>query len=247
MSVTQGPRAAIVTGGSGGIGRGTVSRLAEDGFSVVVNYVGNRDRAEEAVGIVVQAGGEAIAVQADVADEAAAARLFAAAEDAFGGVDVLVHAGGRMDLQPMAEYDLEVFDELIRVNTRGTFVINQQAAKHLRDGGSIINFSSTVVKLALPTYAAYSMSKGAVEALTMTLARELRGRNITVNTVAPGPTATPLFLDGKTDEMVERAAQQPPLERLGQPADIAAVVAFLASPAGHWVNGQVLFANGGVA
>lgn len=247
MSIEEDGRTAIVTGGSGGMGRATVRRLAEDGYAVVVNYVGSEDKAKEAVGSATEAGGEAIAVQADVADEAAAANLFAAAAEAFGGTDVLVHTGGRMDLQPMADFDLEVFDEQQRVNTRGTFVINQQAVKHLRDGGSIVNFSSTVIELALPTYTAYSMSKGAVEALTMTLARELRGRNITVNTVAPGPTETPLFLDGKDDEMVAKAAQKPPLERLGQPQDIAEVVAFLAGPAGHWVNGQVLRANGGIA
>ena len=240
-------RTAIVTGGSGGIGRATVRRLAEDGYAVVVNYVGNEGRAREAVDAAVRSGGQAIAVKADVAAEEEARALFEAAEATFGGVDVLVHTAGRMDLQPLADFDPDVFDELLRVNVRGTFVINQQAVRRLRGGGSIVNFSSTVIGLALPTYSAYVMSKGAVEALTMTLAKELKGRDITVNAVAPGPTATPLFLDGKTEEQVAGMAKQPPLERLGQPEDIAEVVAFLAGPAGRWVNGQVLRANGGRA
>jgi 3-oxoacyl-[acyl-carrier protein] reductase len=242
-SMTSSKRVAIVTGGSRGIGRGVVRRLAADGFAVVVNYAGNRDEAEAAVA---EAGADAIAVQADVADEQAVARLFDAAEEAFGGVDVVVNAAGRMDLAPLAEYDLAVFDELMRVNVRGTFVIGQQAVRRLRDGGALVNFSSSVIGLAFPTYSAYVASKGAVEAMTLVLAREVRGRDVTVNTVAPGPTATSLFLDNNTDEAIERLSKQPPLERLGQPEDIAGVVAFLAGPDGHWVNGQVLRANGGV-
>ena len=220
-----------------------VRRLAADGYAVVVNYAGNEAEARAAVQ---EAGADAIAVQADVADEAAVARLFDAAEEAFGGVDVVVNAAGRMDLAPLADFDLAVFDELIRVNVRGTFVIGQQAVRRLRDGGALVNFSSSVVGLAFPSYSAYAASKGAVEAMTLVLARELRGRDITVNTVAPGPTATSLFLDNNSDEAIERLSKQPPLERLGQPEDIAGVVAFLAGPDGHWVNGQVLRANGGV-
>ena len=241
--MTSSKRVAIVTGGSRGIGRGVVRRLAADGFAVVVNYAGNRDEAEAAVA---EAGADAIAVQADVADEQAVARLFDAAEEAFGGVDVVVNAAGRMDLAPLADFDLAVFDELMRVNVRGTFVVGQQAVRRLRDGGALVNFSSSVIGLAFPTYSAYVASKGAVEALTLVLARELRGRDVTVNTVAPGPTATSLFLDNNSDEAIERLSKQPPLERLGQPEDIAGVVAFLAGPDGHWVNGQVLRANGGV-
>ncbi|MDV9173431.1 SDR family oxidoreductase [Streptomyces sp. W16] len=244
------PRVAIVTGGSRGIGRRTVGRLAADGYAVVVGYAGNQDEAEAAVKEAVTSGGRAIAVRADVADEGAVAALFDAAEAEFGGgaagVDVVVHAAGRMQLAPIAELDLAVLDDLHRTNIRGTFVVLQQAARRVRGGGAIVTFSTSVVGLAFPGYGAYAASKGAVEALTLILARELRGRDVTANTVAPGPTATDLFLDGKDEETIARLAAQPPLERLGTPADIAEVVAFLASPAGHWINGQVVRANGGI-
>jgi 3-oxoacyl-[acyl-carrier protein] reductase len=238
-------RVAIVTGGSRGIGRETAQRLSKDGFAIVVNYAGNQDEAEAAVKSITDTGGKAVAVQADVADERAVAALFDTAEQEFGGVDVVVHAAGLMILSPLVDLDLDVLDRMHRTNVRGTFVIDQQAARRVRPGGTIVNFSSSVVKLALPSYAAYAASKGAVEAITMILARELRGRDVTVNAVAPGPTATALFLDGKDDETIARMAAQPPLERLGTPADIAEVVAFLAGP-GHWVNGEVLYANGGI-
>ena len=238
-------RVAIVTGGSRGIGRETAQRLSKDGFAIVVNYAGNQDEADAAVKSIIDSGGEAVAVQADVADEEAVAGLFDAAEQEFGGIDVVVHAAGVMILSPLVDLDLEVLDRIHRTNVRGTFVIDQQAARRVRPGGTIVNFSSSVVKLSLPSYAAYAASKGAVEAITLILARELRGRDVTVNAVAPGPTATALFLDGKDDETIARMAAQPPLERLGTPADIAEVIAFLAGP-GHWVNGEVLLANGGI-
>ena len=241
------PRVAIVTGGSRGIGRRTVGKLAADGYAVVVGYAGNQDEAEAAVKEAVTSGGRAIAVRADVADERAVAALFDAAEAEFGGgVDVVVQAAGRMQLAPIADLDLTVLDDLHRTNIRGTFVVVQQAARRVRPGGAIVTFSTSVVGLAFPGYGAYAASKGAVEALTLILARELRGRDVTANTVAPGPTATDLFLDGKDEETIARLAAQPPLERLGTPADIAEVVAFLASPAGHWINGQVIRANGGI-
>jgi 3-oxoacyl-[acyl-carrier protein] reductase len=239
-------RVAIVTGGSRGIGRETAQRLSKDGFAIVVNYAGNQDEAEAAVKSITETGGKAVAVQADVADEKAVAALFDAAEQEFGGIDVVVHAAGLMILSPLVDLDLDVLDRMHRTNVRGTFVIDQQAARRVRPGGTIVNFSSSVVKLALPSYAAYAASKGAVEAITLILARELRGRDVTVNAVAPGPTATALFLDGKDEETIARMAAQPPLERLGTPADIAEVIAFLAGP-GHWVNGEVLYANGGIA
>jgi 3-oxoacyl-[acyl-carrier protein] reductase len=239
-------RVAIVTGGSRGIGRATVERLAADGQAVVVGYAGNDVEAKAAVAAVEAAGGAAIAVKADVADEAAVAALFDAAESAFGGVDVVVNAAGVMMLAPVAEIDLDALDKLHRTNIRGAFVVNQQAARRVRSGGAIINFSTSVTRLALPTYAAYAASKAAVEAISMILAKELRGRDITVNAVAPGPTATALFLDGKDDSTIERMAKMNPLERLGVPDDIAEVVAFLAGP-GRWINGQTLYANGGIA
>lgn len=240
-----GPRVAIVTGGSRGIGRQSAERLAADGYAVVVNYAGGEKEADTAVEAITADGGRAIAVQADVADETAVAALFDTATEAYGGVDVVVHAAGRMVLSPLADLELDALDAMHRTNIRGTFVVGREAARRVRKGGAIINFSSSVVGLALPGYAGYAASKGAVEAITLILARELRGRDITVNAVAPGPTATALFLDGKDEETIARMAAQPPLERLGTPEDIAEVVAFLAGP-GHWVNGQILRANGGI-
>ncbi|WP_326671829.1 SDR family oxidoreductase [Streptomyces canus] len=239
-------RVAIVTGGSRGIGRQIAQQLAADGFAVVVGYAGNKDAADEAVRAIEAAGGTAYAARADVADETEIAALFDQAEATYGGVDAVVHAAGRMPLSPIAELDLAELDALYRTNIRGTFVVDQQAARRLRSGGALVNLSSSVVGLAFPGYGAYAASKGAVEAVTLILARELRGRDVTVNAVAPGPTATDLFLDGKDEETVARLAAQPPLERLGTPQDIASVVSFLVGPAGRWVNGQVLRANGGI-
>lgn len=239
-------RVAIVTGGSRGIGRACAERLAGEGYGVVVAYAERAAEAEAAVAAAEAAGGTALGAQVDVADERSVAALFETAERELGGVDAVVHAAGRMLLAPLAELDLEALDDLHRTNIRGTFVVGQQAMRRVRPGGSIVNFSSSVVGLAFPEYAAYAASKGAVEAMTLIMARELRGRDVTVNTVAPGPTATDLFLDGKAEETIERLASQPPLERLGTPEDIAAAVAFLAGPAGHWVNGQVIRANGGI-
>ncbi|MFR0354922.1 SDR family oxidoreductase [Streptomyces sediminimaris] len=239
-------RVAIVTGGSRGIGRQVAQRLAADGFAVVVGYAGGKDAAEDVVRAIETAGGTAFAARADVGDETEVAALFDRAEAVYGGVDTVVHAAGRMLLSPVAELDLGELDSLYRTNVRGTFAVGQQAARRLRRGGALVNFSSSVVGLAFPGYGGYAASKGAVEALTLILARELRGRDVTVNAVAPGPTATDLFLHGKDEETVARLAAQPPLERLGTPEDIAGVVSFLAGPEGRWVNGQVLRANGGI-
>lgn len=239
-------RTAVVTGGSGGIGAAVSTRLGADGYDVVVHYSGNAERAEATVKKVVAAGGRAVAVSADVADEVAVAAMFDVAEQQFGGVDVVVHCAGSMKLATVADADLSEVDAMHRTNIRGSFVVAQQAARRVRRGGAIITFSTSVTRLAPPTYAAYAASKGAVEAMTLILAKEMRGRDVTVNAVAPGPTATALFTSGKTEQAIAGAAQANPLERLGQPEDIAEVVAFLAGPA-RWVNGQVVYANGGMA
>jgi 3-oxoacyl-[acyl-carrier protein] reductase len=245
-SSTDTGRVAVVTGGSRGIGRACALRLGRDGYAVVLNYAANTELAQKALTEIHEAGGRAVAVQGDVGDEHAMAAVFDRAEAEFGGVDTVVHAAGRMPLSPIVDLDLDALDSVYGTNIRGTFVVDQLAARRLRRGGSIINFSTSVVGTSFPTYGAYAASKGAVEALTLILARELRGRDVTVNAVAPGPTATDLFLDGKTDEQVQQLAHAVPLERLGQPSDIADIVAFLTSPAGHWINGQVVRANGGL-
>lgn len=239
-------RVAVVTGGSRGIGRAVVRRLATDGFAVVVNYAGNTAEAEAAVAEVTSADGRAVAVRADVADEQAVEALFDTAAETFGGVDVVVNAAGRMVLAPVAELDLADLDAMHRTNIRGSFVIAQQAVRRLRAGGALVLFSTSVVGRPLPGYGAYTASKGAVEALTAVLAKEVRGRDLTVNTVAPGPVATDLFLEGKSEELLARLAAEPPMERIGTPDDISGVVSFLAGHDGRWVHGQNLRVNGGL-
>ena len=246
MTATSSPKVAIVTGASRGIGATVAERLARDGFAVVVNYSGDAAPAEALVRTIEAEGGRALAARADVSDPAAVRHLFDATEAAFGGVDVLVNNAGIMTLATVAEMGDAAFDRTIAVNLKGSFNTLREAAKRLRGGGRIINFSSSVVGLLMPTYAAYTATKAGIEAITSVLAKELRGRDITVNAVAPGPTATELFFKGKPQEVIDRMARQAPLERLGQPDDIADVVAFLASPAAGWVNGQTVRVNGGI-
>ena len=243
---TSSKKVAIVTGSSRGIGAAIAERLAHDGFAVVVNYSGSAEPAQALVDKITQQGGSAIAVQADISDSAAVKQLFETTITTFGGVDVLVNNAGIMALAPLADTDDATFDRLLAINFKGTFNTLREATKHLRDGGRIVNFSSSVTALLQPTYSIYAATKAAVEAMTSVLAKELRGRNITINAVAPGPTATDLFLNGKPQEVIDRLAKLAPLERLGQPADIAAVVSFLSGPDGAWINGQTLRANGGI-
>ncbi|WP_457095473.1 SDR family oxidoreductase [Lysobacter sp. P5_B9] len=247
MNTQSNPRSvAIVTGASRGIGAAIAERLAKDGHAVAVNYAGNRREADQVFERIAAAGGEAIALQADVSDPAAVQRLFEAVESRFGGVDVLVNNAGIMKLAPLADSDDALFDSQVAINLKGTFNTVRQAARRLRDGGRIVNLSTSVVGLKLETYGVYAATKAAVETLTAVLSKELRGRSITVNAVAPGPTATDLFLNGKSPELIDRMAKMNPLERLGTPGDIANVVAFLAGADGGWINGQVLRANGGM-
>ncbi len=236
---------AIVTGGSGGIGRAVATRFGADGMDVVVHYSGNVARAEEVAAGIRDAGGRAITAQADVADENDVARIFQAATDEFGGVDIVVNTAGIMPLAPIAEMSLSDFDRVIRTNLRGTFVVDQAAARSVRSGGSIVNFSTSVTRLQQPTYGAYAATKAGTEALALILARELRGRDVTVNTVAPGPTGTDLFFDGKSQEVIDRLAGLSPLERLGTPDDIATSVVNLIRS--RWINGQTIYVNGGIA
>jgi 3-oxoacyl-[acyl-carrier protein] reductase len=238
-------RVALVTGGSGGIGRVVSERLARDGIAVAVHYARNEERANEVVEEITAAGGRAMTVGGDVADEKVMTEAFDAIEHSFGGIDVVVNTAGIMILGPLADFDLDDLDRMHRTNIRGTFVVDKLAARRVRDGGAIINFSTSVKKLGLPTYAPYAATKGAVDAISLVLAKELRGRDITVNAVAPGPTATALFLDGKDQETIDGMASMNPLERLGTPEDVAEMVSLLAGP-GRWVNGQTLYANGGM-
>jgi len=239
---------AIVTGASRGIGAAIATRLARDGYAVVVNYAGSAAEAERLVEQIAAAGGQATAVQADVADPAAVRRLFDEALRVYGRIDVLVNNAGIMppSLPMLADTDDKTFDSLFSVNVKGSFNTMREATARLQAGGRIVNFSTSVIGLGLPGYAVYAATKGAIEVMTHILAKELRGRHITVNAIAPGPTATALFLNGKTPETIDRLAKAAPLERLGTPEDIANAVALLASPDGGWINGQTLRANGGL-
>src|SRR5258708_1862533 len=238
---------AIVTGASRGIGRAVAKRLARDGFVVVVNYLSNAAEAEEVVAELEGIGGDAVAIQADVSSPSDVERLFNETSTQFGSVDVVVHNSGIMPLSPIGKNDFDLFDKVISTNLRGAFLVLAQAAQHIASGGRIIAFSSSVLAKNFPTYGPYIASKAGVEGLVHVLANELRGRNVSVNAVAPGPIGTELFLSGKTQEKVTELTKLAPLERLGEPEDIANVVSFLAGPDGGWINSQVLRANGGFA
>jgi 3-oxoacyl-[acyl-carrier protein] reductase len=236
-----------VTGASRGIGAAVAQRLAKDGFAVAINYASSSAEADALVAELTAAGAKAIAVKADVSKADDVRRMFEITEQQLGKVDVLINNAGVLKTLPLADTSDALYDQTFDINVRGTFNTLREAAARMNDGGRIVNFSSTTLALNMPGYAIYNATKAAVEAFTHVFAKELRGRNITVNAVAPGPIATSLFLDGKTDEQIQNFAKMPPLQRLGQPDDIAAVVAFLAGADAGWVNGQILRANGGVA
>lgn len=247
MTSQASQRVALVTGASRGIGAAIVRRLAADGFAVAINYASSATEADALAGEIRAAGGRALAVRADVSRAAEVRAMFDQVEAGLGRIDVLVNSAGVLKLQTLAEASDELYDQTFDINTRGTFNTLREAGTRLADGGSIVNVSSTTLALNMPTYGIYIASKAAVESFTRVFAKELRGRRITVNAVAPGPVATELFKQGKSAELIEHFAKMPPLERLGQPEDIAGVVSFLASADGGWINGQVLRANGGLA
>ena len=240
-------KVTIVTGASRGIGRAVAKRLAQDGFAVVVNYLSNAAEAKEVVAELKGIGGNAVPIQADVSSPPDVERLFNETSAKFGSIDVVVHNSGIMPLSPIGKNDSDLFDKVISTNLRGAFLVLAQAAQHIASGGRIIAFSSSVLAKNFPSYGPYIASKAGVEGLVHVLANELRGRNVSVNVVAPGPVATELFLKGKSEEQIAELTKMPPLERLGTPEDIANVVSFLAGPNGGWINGQVLRANGGFA
>lgn len=240
-------KTAIVTGASRGIGREIALRLAKDGFSIVINFSGNAAKAEETAVEIEKLGGKAITVKANVDSEDDVTRLFEHTKATLGQIDVVVHNAGVMLLSPIAKNDIQQFDKVIATNLRGTFLIFAKATQYVADGGRIIALSSSVLAKSFPGYGAYIASKAGVEGLVHVLANELRGRQITVNAVAPGPVDTELFLNDKTPEQIEQLRKVAPLERLGEPTDIANVVSFLAGPDGGWVNSQIIRANGGFA
>ena len=214
---------ALVTGASRGIGRAIALKLAEDGFTVVVTYAGNAKLAEQVVADIKANGGDGLALQADIGDSVSVTQLFDAILKAFGRLDVVVNNAGVMQMATISSDNVEILDHMLATNLRGTWLVMARAAELLGNGGRIIALSSSV------------------------LANEMRGRGISVNAVAPGPVATEMFFEGKSDEQIASIAAMAPLERLGQPEEIAAAVAFLASPQGSWINGQILRANGGFA
>ena len=238
-------RTAFVTGASGGIGRGIAERLAKDGFSVVAHYAGNTAKAEELVKDIEAAGGKAIAVGADISKPAEVENLFVKAKSAFGEITVVVNSAGIMLLAPVQKGDIDNFDKVIATNLRGSYLVMSEAAKHIVDGGRIIVFSSSVLGKNFPSYGASIASKSDVEGLTRVLANELGPRNITVNAVAPGPVATDLFLQGKSQELIASISKMAPLGRIGEVEDIVGIVSFLAGREGGWISGQVIRVNGG--
>lgn len=239
---------AIITGASRGIGEQVAKQLALLKHSVVVNYAGRQELAEAVVAQILESGGQAVAVRADISNPDEVRELFESASEEFGPVTAVVNNAGvnLLKFKNLEDVDDDSFQHIFDVNTRGTFNMLREAARRLQAGGRIVSISSSVMPLAVAGLSVYAGSKAAIEAFSVILAKELRGREITVNCVSPGPTATEFFFQGKSDQAVQDFADLSPLERLGQPEEIANVVTFLLGPSGGWINGQVIRVNGGL-
>lgn len=239
-------KVAIITGSSRGIGASIAKRLAGEGYKVTVNCVVNRDLAAAVVDDIKKAGGEAVWLQADVRESKKVNELFDLTEETFGGVDIVINNAGVMKLSPFAEMTDDDFNYIIDTNIKGGFNVLREASKRVRNGGRIISTSSSITLLKTATYGPYAASKAALQIYSSALAKELSGRDISVNALAPGVVNTPLFTDGKTEEQIKMFAQRTPAGRIGEPEDIAEVVSALCNASAYWVNGQTIFANGGL-
>ena len=238
-------KVVIITGGSKGIGRAIALRLAKSGASVVVNYSSDSAAADEVVG---QIGKErALAVRADAGSVTGVSALVDATVERFGKVDVVIPNAGMMPMKDLEHTTEDVFDRIYNLNVKGPYFLAQKAAPHMPEGGRIIFVSTGIARNSAvpPAYLLYASTKGAVEQMTRVLSKDLGRKGITVNAIAPGPTATDLFFEGKSEAMVKGISSQSPFNRLGQPEEIAGLAAFVAGPESAWVSGQIIGANGG--
>lgn len=238
-------KVALITGASRGIGKTIAQELALQGAKVVINYSNNAEQANQTVTSIMEQGGQALAVQADISRVAELERLFETAMAKYGQIDILVNNAGIMITKPITTVTEEDFDKIMAVNVKGTYFACQQAAKHMNTEGRIINFSTSVIGNMFPMYSVYAGTKGAVEQFTRQLAKEFGSKGITINAVAPGPINTELFTVGKTKEQIEALSKMNAFGRLGETTDIASVVLFLASKDSQWITGQTIRINGG--
>ncbi len=239
-------KVAIVTGSSRGIGAEIALTLANAGVKVVINYVQNKLAADEVCAAISRAGGECLAVQADVSNSDEVRKLFDATSEHFKQIDILVNNAGILLFKEIAEIRDDEFDRIVDVNFKSVFYTLREAATKLADHGRVVNISSTVTCLMLPKYGAYAATKAGVEQLTRIFASEIGKRGITANTISPGPVDTELFRTGKTAADIERMTAMAALNRLGKPDDIAQVVLFLVSDEARWITGQDIGVNGGI-
>lgn len=238
-------KVAIVTGASRGIGRQIAIQLAQNGAKVIVNYAANREKADEVVKTIEQAGGTAASIRADVSKVSEVEALFVETLKLFGRVDILVNNAGILEYTAIQDVTEELFDRHFAINVKGTYFACQQAMKYMAAGGTIINLSTSISGAMLPTYSVYAATKGAVEQLTRQLAKEFGPRDIVINCVAPGQVATDLFLNGKSEETIDSYRRMNAFGRLGEPEDIANAIELLVSDKSRWITGQTLRVNGG--